>query len=242
MENHRRIPGTYRLQLLLESRDLGVRGGQEVDERVGMLEPQFRAGDVPRLILQHPAHHLAQVATGEGVVADKSDAARSQIRAADGHELVAHRRRHPGVDPVSDDVVELAEAGVQIHDVELVEGDVLRSNSTASAWAAAIGTPARSTPANRLPGSVSAIGIRLAPLPHPSSSTRHCSTGGRAEPEQSGKGRQVVGMGLARGVAVVKHLIVRIVGCFIVGESNCAPGCFVLEPESRRCHYCSAAH
>ena len=92
-----------------------------------MLEPQLRAGDVPRLILQHPAHHLAQVATGEGVVADKSDAVRGQIRATDGHDLVAHRWRHPGVDPVSDDVVELAEAGVQIHDVEMVEVNVRQS-------------------------------------------------------------------------------------------------------------------
>jgi len=95
-------------------------------------------------------------------------------------------------------------------------------NSSARAWAVRMGVAARSTPTKRLSGSVSAMGIRLAPLPQPSSSTRSAPPGG-LHAEEDGQRGQVGGMRLGQRLTIVEDLVVNEIH-FSRGSAECRNG------------------
>ena len=80
---------------------------------------------VPDVELHHLAHHQPEVAAGQRVVADVGDAVRRQHGPGQGQEPVAHGRRHPGVEAVGDDVVERLPFGRELHQVGVVQREVL---------------------------------------------------------------------------------------------------------------------
>src|SRR5947208_8504270 len=58
------------------------------------------------------------------IVTNVADPLRREVLFEDHHHLLAHCRRDPGIHAVSDDVVELPEACVDIHDVAMQQLDV----------------------------------------------------------------------------------------------------------------------
>lgn len=79
------------------------------------------------LVLEDLSDHGAEVAAGEGVIADEGDAVGGEETAAEGQESVGYVLGDPGVDAVGDDVVEEAEVWVGVlegEDIGLEEVDV----------------------------------------------------------------------------------------------------------------------
>jgi hypothetical protein len=75
-------------------------------------------------IEQHVTQDLPLVLPRVRVVADECDTLRRQPRAAQGEQAIAHILRHPGVDAVRHDVIELALRQVaQIHHPEIDVGE-----------------------------------------------------------------------------------------------------------------------
>lgn len=162
---------------------LGVgRLGEALDRRPR--RPDLLDGiiDVARLEQHDVAGKITQPATRQGIVADIGDALRRQQFAEERHDPLAHHLRHPGIDPVHEDVVEAAERSRRGHDVEMVEADIGGTEPAASALACAIARPLRSMPTSSAPGHCSAIGIRLPPRPQPSSRTRIAVVGAGVMP------------------------------------------------------------
>ena len=76
------------------------------------------------MIDHHVADHAAHVPARKRVVADVRNAVRREVVPADREDVLPHRRRHPRIDAVADDVVERAPRRVDVGDVELAQLDV----------------------------------------------------------------------------------------------------------------------
>ena len=76
------------------------------------------------MLAQHLAQHLANVAAGIKVVADQGYARGRQPLPADCEQTVARVLRHPGINAVSNDVIELARLRAQIAQITGVDFDV----------------------------------------------------------------------------------------------------------------------
>src|SRR5579872_2777800 len=58
------------------------------------------------------------------VVADVRDAVWGEMGFADVEDPFANRRGHPRIQPMGDDVVELAKTRIEVHQIELLQADV----------------------------------------------------------------------------------------------------------------------
>src|SRR5260370_26838362 len=79
------------------------------------------------MVKDHVAHDLLDVPAGIGVVADQCNAVRRQLRGADVEDLILNRGRHPSIDAMTNNVVELSKVRVDIQDVHDLEPDVGQS-------------------------------------------------------------------------------------------------------------------
>ena len=112
--------------------------------RLGILE-------LLRHIDQHVPDRLAQARARVHVVADDREPLAGEALCDDAKERLAHLRRNPGVDAVREDVIEAAERGVELDEVQRVKAGV----------GAAAGLRRGAGPRDRLPGQVDADKFRL---------------------------------------------------------------------------------
>ncbi len=104
---------------------IGVVGvGDQRDERPRLGETPPRIGDSVDVEPEDLPGHAPQVTPGVGVVADERDTLRREATGDQVQHSVAHLRRHPRVDPVRNDVVELPRIGGNVAEVTLEQRDV----------------------------------------------------------------------------------------------------------------------
>ena len=117
-----------RIELLPERHAVGTGGGralrQEVEQPAGLLHLGDGARERRGVIDHHVADHPADVPAGKRVVAHVRDAVRREIVPADREDPFPHGGRHPRIDAVANDVVELAPRRVDVGDVVLAQLDV----------------------------------------------------------------------------------------------------------------------
>ncbi len=222
MEQERIIPGTRPFHLPVE--ELGIhlektavgavlgrdRIGQKVKQRPGLRDALLRLGHLPGMVEHHVAGDVEHVPAGIGVVAHVGHAIWGQVLPADGKDLVAHAVGDPGIDAVRDDVVELAQAGVHVHDVQVPERDVVQPQRRHCRLA--LGDLARGIVYAHELALRQAVGhgdevasAGAAQLQHPAA-----LDGRRAHPQQRPQRRQPVRMALRVRQAGIRHLIVAI--------------------------------
>ena len=157
---------------------------------------------VARRAAQHHriAHDLACLPAGIDVVADVGDAVGREVLAADAQDRVLNRRRHPAVDAVADDVVELAERSVDLRQVDRAQLDVARGPPPAR--------PAALPHLHRRQVDAHRMRLRMARregnqvAAGGASQFEHAGPRGlgRIQAEQEGDGLQVLGRGLGEGM------------------------------------------
>ena len=107
---------------------VGLRAlAQELQDRASLSDLLLHAGEAAGVIPHHVADHVAEVRERVRIVTDVADSARRQVLLEDRHHLLAHVRWYPRVHAVRDDVVELSEAWIDIHDVAMEEFDVAQA-------------------------------------------------------------------------------------------------------------------
>src|SRR5581483_378648 len=110
---------------------VGLRPGfhNALDELDSLMHAFFGAGSVTRLEKHHVTDHISNVSAGIGVIADISDAIRGQSFPADGEHFLLYFGRNPGIDTMSDDVVELALRACNVTQIDLLEFQVGEAES-----------------------------------------------------------------------------------------------------------------
>ena len=74
------------------------------------------------------AHHIAHVPSRINVVADVANSVGPQQLAANTQNVLAHRRRHPRIQSMGNDVVELAELAANLRHIALKHAKVLNAD------------------------------------------------------------------------------------------------------------------
>jgi hypothetical protein len=157
---------------------------QETDDVPGAAHLLGRA----RVLAGAQQHRVAQNLFGLParihVVADVRDAEGRQCMFARGEDRLLHTGRHPAVNTVADDVVELTQPGeVQARNVSTGKLDVVEASSRMRKRPCSTCTGDRSIPTARAPGWAAANGIRLPADAQPISSTRAVDTSGASNPK-----------------------------------------------------------
>ena len=131
VEQERRIAVGHLLELALHHGRVFVRrcsaAGEQPCQRLGLGDPLPRVGQVVDVEVQHLPHHPAQVAARIHVIAHERDAARREVLCKHREQAVPHLGRDPGIQPVRDDVVELAGVRPEVDQVARGERDVSQS-------------------------------------------------------------------------------------------------------------------
>jgi hypothetical protein len=97
------------------------RGCQEINQR-SCVADSIRGFAKQACVVKHDIpQHSPNVAPRIGVVTDVRNTFCGQVCAADFQQMAAHAGRYPGVDAMSDDVVELSEARVERLNVEVLQ-------------------------------------------------------------------------------------------------------------------------
>ena len=106
-------------------------------------------------------------------VGQVGDAVRREVRPTGCEHSLLHRLGNPRVEPVHDDVVELAQlTALQLEHIADVEAHVLELRGDGDRARGSIALSARSMPTAWTSGWAVAMPARCAPAPQPSSSTR----------------------------------------------------------------------
>ena len=102
-----------------------------------MLKSMRRGITKRRTLRQMKEHHVADwlpsIKSRQRVVADIGDAVRSQVALTQDEDRLAHRLGNPGIDPMTDDVVELPQVAAiagQRHEVGLAQRNVAPTQIT----------------------------------------------------------------------------------------------------------------
>src|SRR5690606_16776620 len=162
-----------------------------------------RVGELHAAIEHHVAHDAAAVPARLGVVADVGHAVGGEVAAADVQHARLHLFRHPGVHPVADDVVELADVLRDVEDVEVAQLDVFHAERLDGL--PAVGDLARGGVDAQAGASRVDLGDGHEVAAHGAAELQHPAAGGvrRLQPENAGHGGQAVGMGFREGQAGV---------------------------------------
>jgi len=164
------------------------------------------------MVQHHLAQHLAGVPAGVGVVADEGDSRRCQQLTTHCHQLLTHVGRHPRIDPVRHNVIELAVFRPDLEDVRHLEGDVVELQSghgsqSGGYWLIRQVDAGEVAGGQRVRHRNQVAGISASDLEHPAPGHRR-----RLHAEESADSRQTVGVRLQAGEGRVFDLVIRIVG------------------------------
>ena len=143
-----------------------------------------RVVDAVRRRHQHVANGLPEAGAGQRVEADEGEPARPETLADDAHQRRTDSVGRPGVDAMGDDIVEVAEPGADIGEVEGVEGGVRRAALHRRRPGARDRRLVDVDPDEFRAGAAIAMAMRLTPSPQPMSRTRAAPMGATSRPSK----------------------------------------------------------
>lgn len=202
------------LQLIFEDAAIGIVGGPFVGDE---LEKSERVGDAlngvgvfVRLELEDVAGEGAEMAAGQCVVADEGDSVGSEQLLAEGEQMQADREWDPGVEAVSEDVVELADAGTDIEDVALKDADIGEAEILDALLGALDGQGGEVEADKFTVGQSAGHGDEVCAFIAGDLKDAAVVDGRRREAVESGDDGEVVGMRVGVGMAGVSDCIVEV--------------------------------
>ena len=189
-----------------------LRRREECEQRPCLIDLLLRLRETPRVIAQHLADDGAEVSARVGAVADVGDPLGLEVRPANAQQLILHGARHPGIYAVRDDVVEHAQFGRDIHDVEMPQRDI--SQCQLLRQRLSIGDTARACiQAHELAaGQPVRHGYEIAAVAAPQLQYAAGFHGSRIHCEQSSHRGESVGVSLGKRVAGIQDFVVRVDG------------------------------
>ena len=189
---------------------LGFGFGEKLEQGSSLADLLFGALEVGHVIVHHAPRQVAEVVPGIGIVADVRDALFGQMRCAKAQELVADRGRHPRVKAVGDDVIEPPKIRRRLQEIELLEGNV-RKSERADQFLALCDGALRQVEADKLAGGKTerhrhqVAAVAASQFEHPAA-----LHGSRAHAKQRRQGGQPIRMGLRIEGAGIKKFVVTI--------------------------------
>ena len=123
----------FRAQGVLASVFVAHRNANEFEQRAGSRKRRGGVGNIACVILDHVPNSTTHVASGQRVVAHEGHAICRQMPRDQRHQMDANLRGNPRVEAVRDDVIEAAEIGGKLTQVEFQQLDVGESEITCHA-------------------------------------------------------------------------------------------------------------